>query len=681
MLQRYIKCFGAILAITTAMMSCGKKDFNVDTAPPDVGGSKDSAQQLIDTMLKFDGSKIVQAAAFPGLVCDNEPRLATVTLTLDMNYKSVGVNLRMSKPPEPLFSTGYYAGPGELITVDIPQGMYQMSAQIGGWTDDVGSYPNPPRDAVVYTKQQLSPGRNYLRNLYGGTIYLNAAVPVVNPVTVTMGNVIKSPDFVLGESKDVEWKTRLQNSCVPWLELRSRFVSFLVPRDRCLTTSFPSMETALKQWDSIIVNDYQGWEGLSQNPADPVDQAPIIAYRIVYENAMAPGVGGHNGNPVVVANTSSWFDGLVNVTNPRADGLWGLLHEIGHNNQQTAYWSWSTLGETTNNLFSFKVANRMYRSGLSNTWLPNHPALATDFPNALAFAAAAGAKNFDGTTDTRINSPFARMTPFIQIFDYIKPNMAGVNKSNKDGWAFMGELYKQARRAPRPNVSDLTMHDFVYRALCNMTQYDWLAFFKAWGISISDLAAEEMGNLYGPIGFKAWEYNPLTRTGGTGVYVSDDYNPANWKIAGFSSEEPEGEGPPNGQAISILDGDINTFWHSQWDIDVAPEPPHWIAVDLKKRLNFSAFKFVQRQNNSDVRPKKVYIDYSNDISNGGVSNEANWTTVSAGGYALSTGVLGYQTIALGTNVSARYVRVRIQSTADINNGDIYAAIAEFAITQ
>lgn len=673
---KYIQSIAAVLVML--VVSCGKSDFQIATAPPDVGGSKDSAKQLIDTLLKLDDSKIVQASAFPGVICSTEPRLASVTLNMNLNYKSVGENLRVSVPPAPLFSTGYYAAPGELITIDIPQGIYQMSVQIGGWTDNVSSYPNPPRDGIVYIKQQLAPGRNYLRNLYGGTIYLNAAVPIVNAVSVTMGNVVKSPDFVLGESNDTEWKARLQNSCVPWLELRSKFVSFLVPRSRCLNPNWPyaSMEASLKQWDSIIVYDYQGWEGLSQTPADPIDQAPIIPYRIVFEDAMAPGVGGHSSNPVVVANNSSWFDGVVNVMAPHTDGLWGLLHEIGHNNQQGNYWSWSTLGETSNNLFSFKVADRMYKAGILNTWNPNHPALATDFPTALAFAAASGGKNFDGT-DANINSPFARLVPFVQLFSYIKPNMMGINKSNKDGWAVMGELYSQARRAVRANLSDLSMHDFVYRAVCNMTKYDWQAFFTAWGITISDVAVADMVALYPSITYKVWEFNPLTRTGGTAVYNPDPYAKSNWSIAGFSSEEPTGEGAPNGKAISMIDDNINTFWHSQWAAATA-QPPHWIAVDLKKKLNFSKFTLVNRQNNTGVRPKKVYIDYSNDITSG-VSNAANWTTVSAAGYTMDASSLAVQTISLGSTISARYVRVRIQSTADINSGGTAAAIAEFAI--
>ena len=676
MLQSYSKYLGVLLVAAVTLFSCGKQDFNFDSNPPDVGGSKDSAKQLIDTLLKFDDSKIVQASAFPGLICETEPRLASVNLSLDLNYKSVGVNLRISKPPEPLLSTGYYAAPGELITIDIPQGMYQMSAQIGGWTDNVGAYPNPPRDGIVFTRQQLSPGRNYLRNLYGGTIYLNAAVPIANPVSVTLGNVVKSPDFVLGESKDAEWKARLQASCVPWLELRSRFVSFLVPRDRCLNTSYPSMEAALKQWDSIISNDYQAWQGLSLTPADPVDQAPILPYRIVFEIAMAPGVGGHSGNPVVVGNWNNWFDGVVNVTNTSSDGLWGLLHEIGHNNQQTAYWSWSTLGEVSNNLFSFKVADRLRRAGYPKAWPPNHPALGVEggvsiVDSAIAFASSTGVKNFDGT-DTRINSPFARCIFFVQLFDYIKPNMPGINKSNKEGWALMGELYSRARRAVRPNSSDLTMHDFVYRALCDMTQYDWAGHFNQWGVSISDLAQAEMTSKYTPIGFKAWTYNPIKGTGGKETYNPDPYATTNWKINSFSSQEAEGEELPNGLASSIIDGNINTFWHSNWSANdyAGVAPPHWIIIDLGNSIPFSSFRFTQRQDNPGVRIKNLYIDIS--------TNNSTWTTIAGNPFVMDNAA-ATQTRTLSASVTARYVRLRMPAKSDMYGNDIYAAIAEFAI--
>lgn len=664
--MKVLRGFAVISMI--AMISCGKQHFDIAMAPPDVGGSKDSSKQLIDTTLKFDNSRIVQASIWPGLVCGSEPRLPSVVLSMDLNYKSSGTNLRESVSPAPLFSTGYYAAPGELVTIDVPSGVYSLSAQIGANTEDLSTRSNPARDPIIFVKAQLAPGRNYLRNLYGGTILINSDVPIPNPVSLTLGNVVKSPDFVLGQTDPVQWKTAIQNSCVPLIELRSKYISFTVPRTYCIEYPIGDIQGALTQWDSIITQDYYKWEGLSFNASDPVDQAPLLPYRVVFDIMLAsPSAYGHNGNPVMVTSDKYWFSGIGNLRVIDGNGNWGFLHEIGHNNQQNDYWSWSTLGETSNNLFSFKVANRMSKSG-SGVWPPQHPALASRIPAALTFAAGTGTKDFDGS-DANIDDPFSRLTPFVQLFDYIKPNMPGVNNSSNDGWALMGVLYSQARRAVRPNISDLSKHDFVYRAICDMTHYDWKPFFTAWGITLSDVAENDMAALYDPITYKVWEYNPLTRTGGTTYFGVDYYNRSNWKINSFSSQEPDGEGPPNGMAISMIDGDINTFWHSQWDAQEA-EPPHWVVVDLGASIPFSGFSFVQRQDNSGVRVKNLYVDVSND--------NTTWTLAGGSPFLMDNSAAS-QTRMFASSVTARYVRVRIPSKSDIYGNDIYAAIAEFAI--
>lgn len=56
-----------------------------------------------------------------------------------------------------------------------------------------------------------------------------------------------------------------------------------------------------------------------------------------------------------------------------------------------------------------------------------------------------------------------------------------------------------------------------------------------------------------------------------------------WDISA-SSEELTGEGAVNGRARAAIDGDVNTFWHSNW-ASTAPPFPHWLSVDMKQ-LNF-----------------------------------------------------------------------------------------------
>src|SRR5688572_7315452 len=52
-----------------------------------------------------------------------------------------------------------------------------------------------------------------------------------------------------------------------------------------------------------------------------------------------------------------------------------------------------------------------------------------------------------------------------------------------------------------------------------------------------------------------------------------------WSITA-DSEELEGEGS-NGPAPLVLDGNVNTFWHSEW-YNAEPPYPHWLNINMKQ---------------------------------------------------------------------------------------------------
>lgn len=634
---------------------CKKENWKFKDGTPGDGGA---ASVTVDTSINFiDVSKYAQARIFPGLICNTEPRLKDYKLSIDLNYNYVGEDLRISVPPQPQFSTGLYAAPGELVIIDVPAGDYSISAQIGAWTDNLTGLQNPPRDPIIYSKTQLAPGRNYLRNLYGGHIYIFAGRPIAAPVELTFTNVVKSPDFVLGETNDADWQQEIQKSCVPYLELRSKNLIFVVPRAYCVAKPIASPTALMTEWDNAINFDYYQWEGLSENPAQEIDKAPLLPWRVVQD--IKPVVGyGHSGFPIVTFNDYGWYNEFTDINQIRGGGCWGTFHEIGHNNQQTRYWSWSTLGETTNNLFVFKVAHRqslMY----PDAWPAKHPAVNSNFPKALAFASEDNPdKDFDGS-DPRIDDPFSRITPFIQIFEKIPAGM------NYDGWAFMGELYKKARRSLRISQNDQDKRDFVYETLCDYTQRDWIYFFNAWGIKISTISSNKMAAQYPLMNQKIWKYNPLTKTGGDEIFNPDPYSSSNWKVTSFSSQEAGGEGPVNGYAAAIIDGDVNTFWHSQWSGGTGT-PPHRLVVDMGRPLNINGFVFTQRQSLT-----RNIINMKVEISNDGNT----WTQVPGSPFSLAK-VKASQTRGLPSAVQARYFRLEITSNTDVYDGSNFAALAE-----
>ncbi|RHJ83946.1 BT_3987 domain-containing protein [Parabacteroides sp. AM08-6] len=92
---------------------------------------------------------------------------------------------------------------------------------------------------------------------------------------------------------------------------------------------------------------------------------------------------------------------------------------------------------------------------------------------------------------------------------------------------------------------------------------------------------------------------------------------SSWTVKA-NTEEKTGEGAGNGVATCLLDGDITSFWHSQWS-GGSLALPHEIVVDTKKETTFTNFGLMQRQHSDyrDVRAGEFYVS----------SDNSTWTKV------------------------------------------------------
>jgi hypothetical protein len=540
------------------------------------------------SMSVIDRSMYSRARIFPGMVEATEPRVKDAKFTLDLNFTASNSRLlRINVAPQPQYSTGFYAPAGELIKIVVPTGIAGLVVQVGGHTDNLSGQLALLRDPIIYTTKNLFSGINYVRNPYGGTIYIHASLAYPQPVEFTITGAVKSPDFVLGEDTDTEWIAEVKASTVPWLELRTKRVIFLIPRDfliRNFNSSKPLKEPTrlMTAWNKVFEEDFNGWMGLSDNAADERDRSPQGAWREVLD--IQPSVGyGHNGFPTVATMDDEWFNSVVSIDQLLLGANWGTYHEFGHNCQQ-GIWSWSTLGETTNNLFNYKVANRNGASFAiqhGDDWL--QPALdyAAKNINLTGFNVLSG----------EMNDPFKRQIPFLQIFGIY-------------GYNAMPYLYTAARHAARFNNTDQDKQDFVYERFSEYAKTDLKPFFEAWGISLTIQSKKIIAAKYPMLDKEIWKYNPFTKTGGT--------SPIIYKVTvAVNSEERGGEGAVNGYASAMIDGDNNTFWHTRWSTGNDPLPAT-ITLDYKIQKAIKGIYIVPRQNNNDQRPKNVEVYTSND---------------------------------------------------------------------
>ena len=479
----------------------------------------DSTPIDIDTsMSNIDRSKLNRARVYPGIVDLDVARLNNINVSLDLSVLPQSSTVyRIQQSQIASFSVGLYAPPGELIKIVVPNNIYGLVAQIGVHRDDLSAIESPRRDPVIFTRKSLAPGVNFVRNPYGGLIWINADIAYPTPVQLSFSGVSKSADFILGETNDATWRQEVLASKVPWLELRSPSIAFSVPTEKMKAFIRDGIITSptevMTEWEAVFGEDFYSWMGFEEanSTNSKVDQKPKTPERLVLD--IHPVVGyAHSGSPVVAQDDKYWLDEIVNIRTIRSGGVWGIAHEFGHNYQQVNIWSWNGLGETTNNLFVFKVANR------NGQQVGQHPQVNARFPEAVKNAAERGADILANATTKRhanhhnLGNAFYKITPFAQIFHKLRDLNNPAN--DRFGWNFMPYLYKKARHAEFLSVSDIDKRDFFYEALCDYAKQDFQLFFDVWDIKLSDYSKSRMAQKYPAMKTKLWEYQPLTGVGG-----------------------------------------------------------------------------------------------------------------------------------------------------------------------
>lgn len=137
-----------------------------------------------------------------------------------------------------------------------------------------------------------------------------------------------------------------------------------------------------------------------------------------------------------------------------------------------------------------------------------------------------------------------------------------------------------------------------------------------------------------------------------------NFDRSSWAIAGFSSEEANGEGANNGRAIHSIDGVTTTFWHSQWQ-GASPGPPHYIIYDMGVVKEVHGLAFLARQSGDNGKPNQVSVETSVD----------NVTWEAAGNLELQN-TTELQKRFLAGFKDARYIKVIINSSFSANHSHL-----------
>ncbi|WP_223552184.1 alpha-L-fucosidase [Aestuariivivens sp. NBU2969] len=137
--------------------------------------------------------------------------------------------------------------------------------------------------------------------------------------------------------------------------------------------------------------------------------------------------------------------------------------------------------------------------------------------------------------------------------------------------------------------------------------------------------------------------------------------PSKWKVVSFSAEQDHHE------AALAVDGDPQTYWHTQWG-DNPPPNPHDIVIDLGEQLNLIGFTYLPRNDGLGGISKNYKFEVSLDGE--------NWEIAKKGEFGNIKNNPVNQMIFFDEPYDAKFIR--FTSLGNIN-GDAYLSMAELGI--
>lgn len=392
------------------------------------------------------------AAEFPGAV-PADARTVTRQIAVDTSHPR-------------WHSTGLYAAPGQLITVDVPASIANQGfeVRIGAHTDTLWHLAKWERFPDVSLAFTIRGKHVRIASPFGGLIYLQVPTKTtVSSFTATISGAVESARFVLGETTPEEWAKARRDAVAPWGEVESGSLILTAPLAELKKLDNPV--ELMGFWGKIMAAqaDLAGWP---PTPASPE--------RIVFDQQISAGYL-HSGYPIMGPLSlagPSLSTAHMEQSNDFDGGRWGYYHELGHNHQSDD-WTFRGTVEVTVNLFSL-----------------------------YSFEAVNGipvAQNPRGSAKFRREQmqPINWKTPDFSKLDAFQALVMYEQLQQGFGWDTFKTLFRKYRALPdaeRPKT-DLEKRDRWMVEFSRQTGKNLGPFFQAWGLETSAEARASIRNL------------------------------------------------------------------------------------------------------------------------------------------------------------------------------------------
>lgn len=415
------------------------------------------------------------AAVFPGAVSASSPRVSRKIqlqhTPVPENLKHIVANLYYSgKDSHTMYSTGLYAAPGEIITVEIPDTLKgKIDVQIGCHTDNLTQWMAADEDwrRMPYLVKKTSLKENTTRsaNPFGGLVYITCS-PGAEACSgeITIRNAVAAPHFIMGKTTDEEWKKMVQETGAPWGELESNGIILTLSTENLKKITNPTKQA--ETWDMIVNACYD----LAQIPTPYFRKQRIVTDVHIGGGAM------HSGYPIMATHCPSLgMDSEFSIADPgklllpsKGGANWGFFHEIGHNMQNVKDWVFNGTTEVSVNFFSLYIFDHVL-GGRNDA----HEGISIESTHhMMKDYFAKGAKFSDWA-----ESPFLGLITFRQI-------------QSDFGWepfkTVFRRFHEENAKGHNKQYSDQEKIDNFVTYFSQATNRNFVPFFKTWGIPVSE---------------------------------------------------------------------------------------------------------------------------------------------------------------------------------------------------
>ncbi|XP_078514937.1 TRPM8 channel-associated factor homolog [Lissotriton helveticus] len=393
--------------------------------------------------------------------------LSDVTLSIDANNKGAAA----------WRSTGLYLHPKQNASMVFPPSAIgaQLKVQIGCHTDNLSGKEDdfskrqqlfrPPTVTKVY---QVKSEKMTISTLWGGLIYI--LVPgrcQLGLLSITVTGAVRAPFYKHGETTDSDWLETVGHYPAPWAEFATENIILTVPAEYALAVEKPS--TLISLWDRMMA-------AVAELAAIPF---PFLRPERIVADVQISGGWMHAGYPIM-AHTDSAKE-LTNF-DLISGGIWGPIHELGHNQQ---CWGWNISPNTTEatcNLWSVYVSEKVLGIPRSRAHGDLHPECREKhITNYLE----KGAKLQDWTL-------WAALETYLQLQEAY-------------GWAPFIQLFSDYQTMTDIKDENPSKMNLWAEKFSNQVKKNLAPFFKMWGWPIKDSVSAKLSSL------PEWEENPMKK--------------------------------------------------------------------------------------------------------------------------------------------------------------------------